>query len=357
MNDPFSPRRSWAITIDGLDSHAFDGDVAERLARILDLVPGAPVRRGPDRHGQRPDRRRFAENNDTLIDRHLQGIFEAAPWIGTISLPATTTLPRRTACVADEQPPDAGLPVADEQPPDAGLPALHWRSPWPRIQDRSRLMRMMAALADSNEAILRSTSAEELLGRTCEAMTIGGLFTQTHVALLRPGSSALEVVATAGEFRTTLSVARLSIDPHIPEGSGLCGRAFRSRQPCISNDYLADPRLEHFHARMRRSGSRSSGVFPLMKHGEPIGVLQFFSKELGAFTVDMIELMTRMAANLSFALENFERIAAKDRADQALSYVSSHDLLTGLTNRATFSRTLGHAIARRGPAARSSGCW
>jgi hypothetical protein len=33
---------------------------------------------------------------------------------------------------------------------------------------------------------------------------------------------------------------QVSADPARPEGQGITGIAFRTRQPCISNDYLTD---------------------------------------------------------------------------------------------------------------------
>ena len=37
---------------------------------------------------------------------------------------------------------------------------------------------------------------------------------------------------------------KLSANEALPEGHGLTGRAIRSRQACISNDYIADQRVE-----------------------------------------------------------------------------------------------------------------
>ena len=76
-----------------------------------------------------------------------------------------------------------------------------------------------------------------------------------------------------------------------------------------------------------------------------MGVLQFFATELDAFTAPMIEVMTRVASNISFAMENFERIEAKIKADQQLAYLATHDSLTGVLNRTAFAQTLGESIA------------
>ena len=46
------------------------------------------------------------------------------------------------------------------------------------------------------------------------------------------------------------------------KGRGLAGTAFRTRRPCISNDFLADEGTTLWHHKARRSGMRSSAALP-----------------------------------------------------------------------------------------------
>ena len=73
------------------------------------------------------------------------------------------------------------------------------------------------------------------------------------------------------------------------------------------------------------------------------------SAEKQTFTPEFVELLQRLADNVSFALENFERAEEKNRADERIQYLASHDSLTGLPNREMFNGLLRHAIetARR----------
>jgi diguanylate cyclase (GGDEF)-like protein len=214
---------------------------------------------------------------------------------------------------------------------------------------KDRLSRMFAALSATNEAIMRATTRSELLQRVCEGAVLGGNFTLTTIALCRYGRQFLDVVALAGPDREPSKVVKLSADVSCPEGKGLCGRALRSRQPCISNDYLGDATTAHFHDRVRDGGGRSGAAIPLLKRGEAIGVLLFFSAELGAFTPELVELLQRLAENISFGLDNFDRSEAKAKADEHIKYLATHDSLTDLPNRAMFTEVLNAAIttARR----------
>jgi diguanylate cyclase (GGDEF)-like protein len=134
-----------------------------------------------------------------------------------------------------------------------------------------------------------------------------------------------------------------------PEGRGVSGTAFRTLQPCISNDFQVDPRVRAFHKRAHREGNRAGAALPLLSRGQAAGVLVFMSSEKGEFTPDLVELLVRLANNVSFALDNFDRADEKAQADERIKYLATHDALTGLPNRAMFNQLLRFSIeaARR----------
>ncbi|MBH5400505.1 GAF domain-containing protein [Bradyrhizobium sp. CNPSo 4010] len=209
---------------------------------------------------------------------------------------------------------------------------------------KERLTRMFAALSATNEAIMRAKSRAELFDLVCLAASNGAKFTSTTIALARPGTDQLEIVAAAGPSAGTTRNVRLSIDPERPEGRGMSGTAFRTRQPCISNDYLNDDRVRVFHPIVRGDGARSGAAFPLIVNDQAVGVMIYMSTEPATFTPEFVALLQRLADNVSFAMENFDRADEKNKADERIEYLASHDSLTDLPNRETFNGLLRQAI-------------
>ncbi len=217
-------------------------------------------------------------------------------------------------------------------------------------KQRNRLAGMYQALSATNEAIMRARTRTQLFELVCEAAMLGRTFTSATVALAEPGGEFLRLAASKGQNHDYLKNHRCAVSADEPEGRGLAGTSFRTRQPCIINDLLTDRRTAYFHAFARQDGTRSGASFPLLRNGfDAIGVLLFLAGEEGVFTDDLVELLAKLAENVSFALDNFDRADEKTRADQRIEYLASHDSLTGLPNRETFNQLLHFAIqaARR----------
>lgn len=208
-------------------------------------------------------------------------------------------------------------------------------------QQIQRSARMFAALSATNEAIMRAETRAELFNRVCEASVLVGDFASTLIALVEPDSVLLKIAAIAGPGRESVADIKLSALPHLPEGQGLTGLAMRSCQPCITNDFLADfGSGSHFHGRARTRGINSGASFPLVRDKQAVGAILFLAMEKDVFTPALTELLQRLADNIAFALENFEKTEAKAIADQQIIHIASHDSLTDLPNRAMFNQAL-----------------
>ena len=217
------------------------------------------------------------------------------------------------------------------------------------LKEQDNLHRMYVALSATNEAIMRSTTRDELFELVCSAAVLGGKFTSTTIALAEPGEDFLRMAASKGKNAERVQSTRFAISADRPEGRGSTGTSFRTKRPCIINDYLTDERTKHWHTLAGEGGTKSGASFPLLKGRDAVGVLLFLSSEKDTFTDELVDLLARLAENISFALENFDRDAEKRQADEQIQYLATHDALTGLPNRAMFNELLDFSIksARR----------
>ena len=90
-------------------------------------------------------------------------------------------------------------------------------------------------------------------------------------------------------------------------------------------------------------------VFRYSKAAKQPAFCCFYPVRKMPFPTELVELLARLAENISFALENFDRDEEKRQADEQIQYLATHDALTGLPNRAMFNELLDLSIksARR----------
>ena len=181
-----------------------------------------------------------------------------------------------------------------------------------------RVSRMFSCLSATNEAVMRATSPAELYQQVCDAAVHGGKFLCASVCIPQAASSEACIAAVTGVGAEQLREVRISLADTTPEGRGLVGTAYRTRLPCVSNDFLNDTRTQYWQAQARAVGVASSAALPLVQNGEAKGVLLLYSGEVDAFDEEIVNLMQRMARNVVFGLDNMEREQERRHAEEQL---------------------------------------
>ena len=83
-----------------------------------------------------------------------------------------------------------------------------------------------------------------------------------------------------------------------------------------------------------RSGIASSAALPLLIGDRVEGLLIFNSTERGTFTPELIELLQRLAENVSFAVGNFDRVDEKTRIEEQKEHLTRMFAALSATNEA-----------------------
>src|SRR5580692_5803012 len=137
----------------------------------------------------------------------------------------------------------------------------------------TNITRTFAALSATNEAILYAKSPEELYEQVSKAAFASGDFLATAVFLLEAGTQMLRFAAGFGEDIKRLRAIDISIVANTPQGSGVCGQAFRDQRLSISNDYLNDTRSLAWRAGAAKEHVGAAAALPLICNGRCVGVL------------------------------------------------------------------------------------
>lgn len=180
----------------------------------------------------------------------------------------------------------------------------------------ARLHRIYATLSRVNDAIARHSAPEPLLDEICRIVHQEGLYRLAFVAMLDTATGELKPAAYAGVTPTVATGVRITTRDE-PEGRGAVGQALRTGRPVVIRRPLEDPRLAPWHHILAEIGAQAVAAFPLATAKRTLGVLAVYSTDLHAFDPEETELLERVAANLSIALDRFEKEEQRLRAEEA----------------------------------------
>ncbi|MEX2198964.1 MAG: PAS domain S-box protein [Burkholderiales bacterium] len=179
-----------------------------------------------------------------------------------------------------------------------------------------RLRRMYAALSATNEAIVKVEDAQTLYRHVCELLVEHGGLKLAAVRLVNPASGWIDTVAFAGGPASYLKLARISVNRDMPAAHGPTGQAVLEGRTVVCNHYLDEPSLAAWHDAARAAGIAAMMSVPLKRAGKPVGLLSLYAVETGWFDPELIGLAERMAQNVSFALDNMDREAARRASEE-----------------------------------------
>jgi len=184
-------------------------------------------------------------------------------------------------------------------------------------QRERRLKDLYRALSASNEAILRMESATELFPLVCRiAVEYGGVM---HAWVGVPDSEGLFVtVASHGKVLNFVNGLTVLSRPEAPEGRGPAGIAFREGQPVIVNEARVSEITSCWSVQANDNEINAVAAYPIMRGGKSFAIFVVYSDQVDAFDEEIVQLLGEMTANISFALDNFDREAMRRQAEGSL---------------------------------------
>lgn len=182
-----------------------------------------------------------------------------------------------------------------------------------------RSTRALRALSAVNEALIRERSESHLYQAICRAIVAENEYRLAWVGeVRRDAGQTIAPVAAEGLAAAYADGLKVSWG-HGVSSQGPTGRAAKTNSPTVVRDTETDELFLPWRDRAREFGVRSVASFPLaLSDGDVIGALTIYAAEPHSFGPDEVELLQRMASDLSYGVEAMRNRAWRERAELAL---------------------------------------
>ena len=172
-------------------------------------------------------------------------------------------------------------------------------------RELGRINRLYAAWTESSEVIVRQKNEVLLLNRICQILAERVPFELVWIGV--PGDDGwVHPVAISGISSDYLKKIRVSMDADKQEGQGPASAAIIGGVHKVFNHFLEDANA-YWHSAAVKFNFNSVGAFPISRGGKIFGCIAVYSSELNFFSSGHVDLMSGLADDITFALDNLDR--------------------------------------------------
>lgn len=189
-----------------------------------------------------------------------------------------------------------------------------------RTEKVIKLNRLSTFLSAINQAIVHTTTVEQLMENICNTATGIGQFKVAGASLLSTDNK-LSMVAISGPPEATYAYrqnAVIDLNSDMFRGTML-DITLRTGKYMVSNDVQTDPAMLHRRQYLIENDIRASIALPVKKFGEVAGVMAFHSTVKDFFDDAEIALLQEAANDASFALELIHNQQLRLHAEEQLA--------------------------------------
>jgi diguanylate cyclase (GGDEF)-like protein len=204
----------------------------------------------------------------------------------------------------------------------------------------ARLTRILEMLSGINTAVVRIRERLELLHEACRIAVTTGHYATALVSFIEPGTRTARPRTWAGKGGEVMSSLVFSIASTAEEDTSVTGRVLRTGETFLCNDITRADRTVSRFPTLRNAAFKSIVALPLTVDGTTVGAMTLTAQDSDAIAGEELALLAEVAANLSYALQYFEK-------EDAVQFLSYFDPLTGLAKRVLFCERLASRLTVR----------
>jgi PAS domain S-box-containing protein/putative nucleotidyltransferase with HDIG domain len=194
-----------------------------------------------------------------------------------------------------------------------------------------RLSQFYAALSQCNETIIRSSDENELLQEICRISVQITQIKAAWVGFIDKNDGILRWVAGSGEGNEESTSANNAFGDKNDVLNSPFYQAIKMGQAIWFQDLHSDELNESFREMAKAHNYQSAASLPLHREGAVVGVLNLYANVEQAFDEDVRQLLSEMAVDISFALDNF--ILEEHRITSEKSLLESEQRFRGLVEQ------------------------
>jgi PAS domain S-box-containing protein len=191
-------------------------------------------------------------------------------------------------------------------------------SPIEQQSEVKRLQRSLELFSACNREIIRAETETNLLHNICQLMVDLGGYRFAWVGDVRHDpAQTVELVVYAGEGSAYLESIQVTwADTDL--GKGPTGRAIRSGQPCLVQDINTEADYAPWQQSAQQQGYRASIALPLIDRDGVFGTLNLYATIAKSFHPEEVQLLTQLAADLSYGVATLRANQLRQATEQAL---------------------------------------
>ncbi|MBA4192498.1 MAG: hypothetical protein C0467_31400 [Planctomycetaceae bacterium] len=186
-----------------------------------------------------------------------------------------------------------------------------------RAEDALRVRtNLYAMLSQTNRAVSRCQNAVDLYREVCSIAVETGQLKFAWVGI--KDGTRIQPIMSAGVDGGYLGNIVVTLDETDPRSHGPTGRAFRSGESVVVNDFRASAMTVPWHQAATKVGFAASAAFPVREGGNVVAVLTIYASTQGYFTDEFVTTLSEITPSLSLALDKFALDRENHRATVAL---------------------------------------
>ena len=183
--------------------------------------------------------------------------------------------------------------------------------------------RALQMLSSCNELLIRASDENALLSEVCRlAVDIGGYRMAWAGYAMEEPEIGIIPMASAGEGSGNLGAIEMFFAQNPPEAMGPAGRTIRNGEVIMCEDVAYDPAFSDWRDSARKHGYQSVVCLPLSNEWRTFGVIILFAVNPHAAGTDELKLLTQMANDLAFGIQNIRVRAERQRAQEVVLKVA-----------------------------------